>query len=409
MHNLARLALPAIAFLAAAAHADDGSFPEYSFSGFGTLGVVHSSERLADFTSESAKPFGAGFTRSWSAEVDSLIAGQVTARLTPQVSAVLQVIAEQNYDHSYRPHVEWANIRYQVTPDFDIRVGRTQLPLLMYADALKVHYAVPWVRPPTLVYDEVSVTSSDGIDVAYRIAAAGGINTFQVTAGREDSKFPGGATAQARKLVTLVDTYEQGFATVRMSYGRADITLASLDPLFDAFRQFGPEGEAIADKYRLHDLPVTFGGVGVSYDPGAWFVMGEWVRIKGKSILGTKSAWYGSAGWRIGKFTPYLTYARATADNLFDPGLTVSALPPELAGPAMGLNAALNASLISKVVQSTVTIGTRWDFMRKAALKLQFDRVSVGSGSTGTFRNLQPGYQLGGKVNLFSAAVDFTF
>jgi hypothetical protein len=408
MHNLARLTLLAAALHAAGARAEDGAFPVFSFSGFGTLGVVHSDEPLADFTSASSKPTGAGFSHAWSAEVDSLIAGQVTARFTPQVSAVLQVIAEQNYEHSFKPYVEWANIRYQVTPDLDVRIGRTMLPLLMYADSRKVHYAVPWVRPPMEVYDAVSVTSSDGIDVAYRLAAGGAINTFQVTAGREDSKYPG-ATAQTRKLVTFVDTYEHGFATARLSIGRAEITIADLDPLFDAFRQFGPEGAAIADKYRLHDRPVTFMGLGASYNPGAWFVMGEWIRIKGDSILGTKSAWYASAGARIGKFTPYLLYARATADNRFDPGLTVGALPPELAGAAMGLNAALNENLISKVVQNNISIGTRWDFMRKAALKLQFDHVRVAPGSTGTFTNRQPGYPLGGTINLFSAAIDFTF
>jgi hypothetical protein len=30
----------------------------------------------------------------------------------------------QKYDNTYRPHVEWANIKYQFTPDFMSGPGR---------------------------------------------------------------------------------------------------------------------------------------------------------------------------------------------------------------------------------------------------------------------------------------------
>src|SRR5271170_6366605 len=66
----------------------------FSFSGFGTVGATHSSEDSADFPAGIFHPNGAGYSRSWSPEVDSLIAGQLSARFTPELSAVLQVIAE---------------------------------------------------------------------------------------------------------------------------------------------------------------------------------------------------------------------------------------------------------------------------------------------------------------------------
>lgn len=78
----------AIASFAITAIADELTTPVFSFNGYGTLGVVHSSERRADFTSSTVKPNGAGFTRQWSADVDSLIAGQITANFTPRLSQV---------------------------------------------------------------------------------------------------------------------------------------------------------------------------------------------------------------------------------------------------------------------------------------------------------------------------------
>ncbi len=406
--DLARIALLAIALHAAGARADDPAAPLFSFRGFGTLGIAHSSDDQADFTSSPAKPYGAGFSHAWSAELDSLIAGQVSARLGPRFSAVLQVVSEQNYEHSYRPHVEWANVKYQVTPDFDVRFGRTVLPGLMLSDSRKVGYSNPWVRPPVEVYGSIPVTSNDGIDAAYRMPMGNATNTFQLTVGRTDSKFPG-ATSEARQLAVFVDTFEHGPATARLAFGRARITLPALDPLFDGFRQFGPEGAAIADKYAVDNSLVNFFGVGASYDPGRWFLMGEWVGIDGHAILGKKSAWYASGGYRFGKVTPYATYSRAKAEGLSDPGLTLSALPPELAGPATGLNAALNATLQAKVVQSTISLGARWDFRKDTALKLQFDHIRVGAGSSGTFSNLQPGREAGARVDLFSATIDFVF
>ena len=408
------IALLAMALCATGARADEFDRPIFSFSGFGTLGVVHSSENNADFTSSAFKPNGAGYSRSWSAEVDSLIAAQVTANPTPRLSAVLQVISEQNYDATYRPHVEWANIKYQFTPDSSARLGRTVLPIFMVTDSRKVGYANKWVRPPVEVYSLVPVTSNDGVDASYRMPVGAATNTFQVTAGRSDSRFPdsggfGTVTAKARGLAAFVDTFEQGFATVRLSAGRARITIPEFAPLFGAFRQFGPAGMAIADKYDVNKSLITFLGLGASYDPGNWFVMGEWSRIESRTILGKKSAWYVSSGRRFGRFMPYVTYARANADTLSDPGLTVSALPPVLAGPAIGLNATLNSILSRNIDQETISVGGRWDLMRNVSFSLQFDRTRIGTGSKGALSNIQPGFQPGGKVNLFSVAIDFVF
>src|SRR5665213_3993482 len=153
---------------ATAVRADEGTAPMFSFSGYGTLGVVHSDESGADYLADAFKPSGPGATRAWSADVDSRIAGQVNANFTSRLSAVVQVISQQRYDNSYRPTVEWANLKYQVTPDFSVRAGRIVLPVYMVTDSRRIGYANPWVRPPVEVYSLVPVTSNDGVDMSYR-------------------------------------------------------------------------------------------------------------------------------------------------------------------------------------------------------------------------------------------------
>lgn len=80
--------------------------------------------------------------------MDSRIGGQADARFTSQTSGVIQVISEQREDASYRPEIECANLKYELTPDLSVRVGRFVLGAFMQADSRKVGYSYPWVRPP---------------------------------------------------------------------------------------------------------------------------------------------------------------------------------------------------------------------------------------------------------------------
>jgi hypothetical protein len=137
----------AAALLTGHAHADDqDAAPNWSFSGFGSAGVAHSDYRKADFSSSILKAEGAGATRDWNANLDSRLGGQLDLKLDKRWSAVLQVVVEQRYDLSYKPHVEWANVKYQATPDLALRAGRIALPIFLVADYRKVGYAYPWVR-----------------------------------------------------------------------------------------------------------------------------------------------------------------------------------------------------------------------------------------------------------------------
>jgi hypothetical protein len=392
--------------------AADTDFPRFQFGGFGTLGLVHSSEDKADFTSNQSKPNGAGYSREWSEDVDSLIAAQVTAQLTPQLSAVLQVISEQNYDNTYRPHVEWANLKYQATPDFSVRAGRTALPVFLISDTRKIGYANPSVRPPLEVYDLLPISSNDGIDASYRLRFGAAENTVQIIAGRSDSRFPttGVITARTRHVAFVADTFERGFLLVHASYGQARLTIDDFSPLFDAFRQFGAMGAAIADKYSVEDRRATFIGVGATYDPHNWFATAEWGHLNTNSVLGNKSGWYASGGFRIGRFTPYAIHAAVRADsNTADPGLSVAALPPSVAATAAGLNGALNSILGSAAEQRTDSLGLRWDSIRSFALTMQFDRIHLGAASPGFLVNLQPGFQRGGALNIVTAVIDFVW
>jgi hypothetical protein len=319
-------------------------------------------------------------------------------------------MSEKNDDGGYAPHVEWANVRYRFTPTFSARAGRTVLPAFLLSENRKVGYTFPWVRPPVEVYRLLPITTSDGVDVSYRAYHAETSHALQASFGRSRAGLPndlGAAEAKHSRFFTY--TAERGALTFNATYKSTEVTIAALNTALDGFRLFGPQGAAIADRYDADRKHLVNYGVGASYDPGPWFVTGEWDHVNPHSFQGVRTAWYVSGGYRFGKVTPFVTYASSRADRLSDPGLDVSALPPAAASRAAALNAALNALLRNRAVQDTVSLGVRCDFRKDADFKMQFDHTRVGAGSNGVFTNLQPGFQAGGRVNLFSAAVDFVF
>ena len=423
--KLSAIALISMMLYAACAQADDAASPTFSFSGFGTLGLVHSGEDKADFVGNFSQPHGAGYTRRWSADVDSRIGAQATATFNDKLSAVVQIVSRQDFDNMYTPQVEWANVKYQFTPEFSVRAGRTLLATFMVSDSRLVSYTNHWIRPPQEVYGMLPVTNKDGIDAIYQFHVGDVTNSMQTSYGFTTLQLPNGGEVDGRAIFDFNDTLEYTHSTLHIGYTtlQGDVHSPSLDTLFNGFTQFGntvsaipglqatgAQALAIVNKYQLIRFPYSVLTLGAEYDPGTWLLMGEWADAKTSAAISSATAWYATGGYRFGRCTPYLTFAQLKANKLSEPGISTAGLPASLMSTAAGLNTGLSMVINGYAVsQNTVSAGMRWDFKRNAAFKLQYDRLSLGSGSTGWLTNVQPGFQLGGKVNVLSVAVDFVF
>ncbi|MGS0757185.1 hypothetical protein ACVBEH_22690, partial [Roseateles sp. GG27B] len=321
----------------------------------------------ADYTDiPSIKPNGAGYSRTWSADVDTRLGLQISADVSPKLSAVFQVITQQRYDNSYMPTVEWANLNYAMMPDFNIRLGRIAMPTFLVGAYRNVGYAVPWARPPVQLYGQMQpITQSDGIDASFRHSFSDVSNVVQVSYGESNIDTPGEATpSHVRNILGLFNTTEYGSTTFRVSYQQAELTVPSVNTLFDNFKYFGPAGSVIADQYSFQHRRISMLAFGVNYDPGDWFLMAEWGKGRFTSFLGAQTAWYVSGGYRLGSLTPYLSYSRSKKQGATSAaGLDLTTLPPALAASAAQLNGALN-SLLKPNTGTTFSIGSRWDFRK---------------------------------------------
>ncbi|WP_229419139.1 porin [Pseudoduganella dura] len=403
--------LPAAALAAALACAHGGAHAQakWTFGGFGTLAAVHSAEDQADYSASPISTGRAGYGKAWAFDVDSRIGAQLGVQFDKRWSAIVQVVQEKGLD-SYGPSLNWANVKFQVTPELSVRAGRIALPLFLAADYRKASYALPWLRTPVELYSLMPISNSDGIDASYRWHAAGFKHETQISIGRASVRLSAEARGKTKNVIGLTHNATAGALTMRATLARSMLEIEGAEPFFDAFRSFGPPGQALADRYDIAKRNVRVFGAGFSYDPGNWFLMGEVGRIDTRSMLGDQTAAYLSAGYRTGNLAPYLTYARVDA-NMANrvAGLPVAGLPPQAAAMAMFLNDELNHRLRRIGIQDTVSAGVRWDFAPNYAFKLQLDRVTPRGGSEGTLINVQPGFRSGRAFGVVSAGVDFVF
>lgn len=416
------IALSVVCCQSMASRADDGS-SVFSFKGFGTLGVVHSDEDGADFRGTVFQPNGVGNTRGTDIGPDTKLGAQLTARFSDKWSAVIQGVSQHQFDNSYRPLLEWANIKFQATDELAIRGGRIVLPAFLISDSRFVGYAQPWIRPPQEVYFVSSITNSDGADITWQMPVGAATNTAQAFYGVSDAKLSSGRV-QAEPAWGVNDALEINSWTLRAAYIalKIDLEIDSFNPLFDGLDQFGDaatqfgfaqagsEAHALASRYDTHGLDVSIVTVGAQYDPGSWFAMAEYAKFNGDGFLQDSDSGYITAGIRIDKFTPYLTYAKITTDT-YEEHISTAGLPAPLASGADQLSAGINASLNGFFTsQESYSAGVRWDFSRSADLKLQYDRINLQDGTLGRLSNPAPGFDPSGEtVNLLSAAVDFVF
>lgn len=340
--------------------ADPAAGPRLSFNGFGTVGLVHSSQSGADYTFDNLQPAGAGRSRDWSPDVDSRLGAQLTALWGPQWTAVLQVISEYRSDGSYSPYLNWANIKYAVTPDLSLRVGRIGMASFMASDSRRVGYANVTARPPTEVYRLLALKDSDGVDLVYRWQQGEFKNSATLLYGRKTVINTSGVHVHSHDVQGIFDTVEYRDWTFHVAYQTRDVD-----------NQNPPLGR--------------FMSLGVAYEPGDWFFSAEWARAlnySAKGVLAVREAWYLNGGLRLGAFTPFAT---------------LSQLSP------------LTSTGGTPVAQKTAAAGLRWDFAARRDLKLQLDHLWLGEGSWGTLQNIAPGTPKGGQLDVFSVVLDFVF
>lgn len=386
--------LAVLAAMAGGAQAQEGG--ALTVSGFGTAAVTRTTTDDGQFARVNQ---AAGAGKDARTGVDSNFGIQATAKLGDDLSLTAQGLARKyGQRDQYDAELAWAFLKYKVSDDFSVRVGRIGLPIYMISDVVNVGYANTMLRPPTEMYRQVPLDFANGGDLMYQHSFGDTTVTAQIAMGTAKNMTP--ALTVNSGIVASQLLLENGPFTYRLAHAFGNVSFhnSDLDAMLGVLRQAGLG--AVASELDPIDRRSAFTSVGLTMDYMNVLAQAEYGKRKVDTpVVPDTSSWYVMLGYRWNKFVPYYMHGDVKQDSV----RSIAALPGS--GPLAPVSAALN-SLVKSPLESTDAVGLRWDFHKSAAFKVQIDRVKPRDGA-GYFLNTKPGFS--GPVTVYAAAVDFVY
>ncbi len=391
----------------------------FSYSGFGTIGYVMTDSDNATYTTGGQKN---GATTHASFEPDSKIGFQVNGKFNDTFSGTVQLFAKQDAVGAYGPSVEWAFLKAKLGAGFSARVGRMGGPFFMTSDFRNVGYTNVTMRTPPDVYAAVPVRSFDGADLLYQgnlgdvtlnaqlyggkasVVVGQDIKlTLNDVAGISLSAEVGPVTVRAGHIETKFDSEGSGLAGFYQILG--GLTQLSAAPGLSSLG-------TLSNDIAINGKKASFDGIGATIEVGNWVGSAEVTKRKTDSLyVSDVSSWYTTVGYRVKKFTPYVTFSGRTQDSVTSATApAVGTYPAPYAPSVQGLIGAVNTNILGSQTQKTLAFGSRWDVGSSYALKGEWALISVPAGSAGGFSAVKGGrFASDTTINVLSLGLDFVF
>ena len=346
MLNKTFATLLALPLVVQSAWAQDGETRAVKVSGFGTAALTMTDTDDASFT----RPYQAGGARkSPRTGVDSNLGLQADFPINDWLSLTGQGLVRKLATDTYEATATLAFVKARLSDAVSVRAGRVPLPAFLISEYRNVGYANTMLRPVQEVYAQVPHDSLDGADLEWRQELGSSMLTTQFAYGRSTAKVAGqNFTFTNGRIVNFV--LENGPFTVRLGRDEVKMDLG--------------QGAAGLPKSK-----VSFTAAGFAMDRNNVLVQAEHTVVRGFGA--TSKGWYAMGGYRFGKVLPFVSHGKLSGD----------------------------------FVQTTDSVGLRWDAFRSADIKFQVDRVKPQGA--GLFNQPRPGFK--GPVTVGAVAVDFVF
>jgi opacity protein-like surface antigen len=328
---------------------------------------------------------------------------QFRGDLQEKLSITAQIVGKGDVEE-YDAKVTWAYLSYELTDELTVKIGRSRVPYFMYSDFLDVGYAYHWLRPPESVYT-LGFENQDGIVLEHLTDLMGWSSRLTVMGGRSDSSVVDDATGDTldvsiRNQMGAAWSMNRDWFTARIAYFESRLLIPSdatgvlvdgVETFYNTALGFSIPGYSTASRDALlstlsNDLnfdedKASFAGIGFSVDYQNLIASAEYTMVRAdETPLSDRNSWFVSTGYRIQKFTPYITYEKWDFNTQTD---TIEAF--ERAAPATGIplldagrDALLDGLELAFTSESkdaeTIGVGVRYDFHPSAALKVEYNQ-----------------------------------
>ncbi len=393
------------------ANATDLKSDRFRLSGFGTIGITSAGKEQYGYHKEfnHEAQFG-GF----SVFHDSVLGLQLDADIIPNLTATVQVVIENRKQHDFNNIVDWAFLRYQITPRIVARAGRMGTDLFMLSEYRNVGFAYLWAHPVVEFYAPITTSFYEGLDLQYTYPVASGYLELKVYGGQTGSDIAlsrGELHLRARPFYGANASFETDSWKFRLIHAATDVTAvrSPLTGLLDTLNQVPqdawPQAARFSSKLDGVGKRISYYSAGLAYDDNNWLVQSEVAILSSKWDSINLRNGYVSVGRRFGPVTFYSI--AANAKSLDKPTQVTT---PLVSSPTLNSLESLtrNAFNAPHINQSTVSLGLRWDLYPKVALKAQWDHTWVKKNGGGLLIIKEP-LNKDITLNIFSLNLNFIF
>ncbi|HEX9627100.1 MAG TPA: porin [Acidiferrobacterales bacterium] len=388
---LLRTCAASLCLTAGAAQAVEG----ITINGFLTAGATYGDARpLGNLGENRTVSQDGNITNRVGFTNDSRMGLQISAKVNPKIDVTGQLLARGSSD-DFNMKADWAFVTYHVNEPLALRMGKVKLTTFLISDYIEVGFAYPWIRPPQEVYSSNPISTINGVDMLLRFNVGDAVFLFQPYFGQSKG-------AEALMPQEAIPAYNFFFdpdlppGTV-LNVGFTADHMVGVNTSFgtDAFSVRGGwlTTQVGAPLFGVVDDDVKFASAGFTVDWMNIVMYSEYFRriIDGGANLAfpNQKGFYGTLGYRIGKFLPHVTYADLRDYN--DPVGPFGDVP---------------------LIQKSITAGFRYELGSGAALKVEAQQVQPEDGTRGLLiadPNGAFSSDPDDKVMIYSLAVDVVF
>lgn len=402
---------------------------DFSWSGYGTLGYVRSDQPY---------PYQRVITDRGTFARDSLFGVQLDAKFSPHWSATVQaqIAPADDDDNRWNPTLSWAFVSWRPNNDWLLRLGKLRLPGYLNSENMDVSWTFNEARLPIEMYSISPAVNLNGISVSKTWGLARGDLNLEVFWGSADSSWrynlrdgiPGIVDSgvffvplqvEAKGIVLSYREQENLFRigiysssaerTDGQTWAKHTVTVTPIPGV----TYYDPQPEISAPATAKINFPAF--GIGADIGLGQGLrLAAEYGGRRAQNVQGGISATGGYIALRrrIGKWTPYLSYAqlRSDADELARYQDINRTTVPVWFPNASLINTAqrITADIFLAYDQQTWALGTSYALTPTSKLKLEWARTHVGA--TSSFVDAPVSGDVNNEdINLFSLSYNFVF
>jgi len=310
---------------------------------------------------------------------------QLDAQATEDLSITVQRIASPNNSNDKDLKITWANAKYKLSDNFDIRAGLMLAPNFMHSDILHVAYSYDTVRLSDM-YGLVIMNDYRGVELTYHNDIGEGYFSSSLLYGEttdtvkavipQEGVFD--IDVEAKNMYGISLKYILNDLTLKGSYIRSDIGVDydNINTILAYLNSLNipaiPNTLGPADN---RDIKTDYFNLGTRYDFENSYVQGEYIEFKIDNFLPDLKSWNVTSGYTIGNWTPFVSYSEVISNTKFTP-ISTQGLPPTMAASITSANQALSQVYRGwlTVDMQKASLGTRYDLNENIALKFQYDK-----------------------------------